>query len=64
MCSDTCADTCTCKKALQRRKKIILVLYKYNIICCKALTYCRNGHQRKAEARQIYLYMYSNMPSC
>lgn len=54
-----CADTCTCEGTLQRRKKMILCLYEYSTICCKALTYCKNGHQRKAEAREIYLYMYS-----
>lgn len=63
ICSDMCADACTCKKALQRRKQMVLCLYEYSIICSKALTYCKNVHQRKAEAREIYLYVYSSMPN-
>lgn len=43
-CSDMCAHTCTCKKALQSRNQMILCLYEYSIICCKALIYCKNGH--------------------
>lgn len=41
---------------------MILCLYECSIICCKALIYCKNGHQKKAEAREINLYPICTVP--